>query len=230
MENVATGDVEPGSQKHLTRASTAFNAGDPVVGVTFLHLAAEAAVVALSELRVWERLAAGDDYILWTLRCGCVLHDDGILKVASRRVEESGLTPSAERKLIQAQRGLSLARLVLESGDGEAAREQCRAALTTLARWLLIVSGVFPLSRDELADQLVTLGCVDLANALHRLIHDQPSNDDLRAGLLLGRPAVAEREIERETRQPRWRVLLRTRQPHTDSQAHTVRVVGCQAP
>jgi hypothetical protein len=34
---------------HFTRASTAFEAGDPVVGVTFLHLAAEAAVVALSE-------------------------------------------------------------------------------------------------------------------------------------------------------------------------------------
>jgi hypothetical protein len=37
------------ARKHLTRASTAFEAGDPVVGVTFLHLAAEAAVVALSD-------------------------------------------------------------------------------------------------------------------------------------------------------------------------------------
>jgi hypothetical protein len=37
------------AREHLTRASTAFEAGDPVVGVTFLHLAAEAAVVALSD-------------------------------------------------------------------------------------------------------------------------------------------------------------------------------------
>jgi len=38
------------AREHFTRASGAFEAGDPVVGVTFLHLAAEAAVVALSEL------------------------------------------------------------------------------------------------------------------------------------------------------------------------------------
>jgi len=37
------------AREHFTRASTAFEAGDPVVGVTFLHLAAEAAVVALSD-------------------------------------------------------------------------------------------------------------------------------------------------------------------------------------
>lgn len=38
------------ARKHLTRASGAFETGDPVVGVTFLHLAVEAAIVALSEL------------------------------------------------------------------------------------------------------------------------------------------------------------------------------------
>jgi hypothetical protein len=80
-----------------------------------------------------------------TLRFGCVLHDDGILQEASRYIEEKGLEPSAERKFVQAHRGLSLARLVLESGDLEAARERSRAALTTVARWLLIANGVFPL-------------------------------------------------------------------------------------
>lgn len=38
------------ASEHLTRASGAFEAEDPVVGVTFLHLAAEAAIVALAEL------------------------------------------------------------------------------------------------------------------------------------------------------------------------------------
>jgi predicted nucleotidyltransferase len=38
------------AREHLTRASGAFAAGDPVVGVTFLHLAVEAAIVALAEL------------------------------------------------------------------------------------------------------------------------------------------------------------------------------------
>ena len=37
--------------EHFTRASGAFEAGDPVAGVMFLHLAAEAAVVALAELQ-----------------------------------------------------------------------------------------------------------------------------------------------------------------------------------
>jgi len=143
-------------------------------------------IYAASTKEFWERLLAGDDYIQWTLRFGCVLHDDGILQAASRYIQENGLVPSAERKLIQAHRGLSLAWSVVESGDLEAAREQCRAALTTIARWLLITNGEFPLSRDELADQLLTLACFDLATALHRLIHDEPSSDELRTGLQVG--------------------------------------------
>ncbi len=138
----------------------------------------------------WKRLVAGDDYIQWTLRFGCVLHDDGILRAASRYIEEKGLEPSAERKLIQARRGLSLARLVLESGDLEAAREQSRAALTIVARWLLIANGVFPLSRDELSDQVLALGYFDLAAALDRLIHVQPCRDELRTGLEVGEKLV----------------------------------------
>jgi hypothetical protein len=39
------------AREHFTRASGAFEAGDPVAGVMFLHLAAEAAVVALAELQ-----------------------------------------------------------------------------------------------------------------------------------------------------------------------------------
>ena len=145
----------------------------------------------------WERLVAGDDYIQWTLRFGCILHDDGILQAASRHIEESGLTPSAERKLAQAHRGLSLARVVLASGDLDAAREQCRAALTTVARWLLIANGVFPLSRDELSDQLLTLDCFDIAAALQRLIHDEPSSTELRSDLQLGEKLAA-------SGRPRW--------------------------
>lgn len=39
------------AREHLSRAGTAFAAGDLVAGVMFLHLAAEAAVVALAELQ-----------------------------------------------------------------------------------------------------------------------------------------------------------------------------------
>ncbi len=138
----------------------------------------------------WERLLAGDDYIQWTLRFGCILHDDGILRGASRYIEEYGLTPSAERKLTQARRGCSLALLVLEGGDVEAAREQCRAALTTIARWWLIANREFPLSRNELSDQLLALGNFDLATALHRLIHGEPSREELRTGLELAEKLI----------------------------------------
>lgn len=138
----------------------------------------------------WKRLIAGDDYTQWTLRFGCVLHDDGILRAASCHIDEHGLKPSAERKLVQAVRGLSLARLVLESGDLEAACEQCRAALTTVARWLLIANGVFPLARDELSEQVLAFGYFDLAAALDRLIHAVPCSDKLRTGLEVGEKLV----------------------------------------
>ena len=139
----------------------------------------------------WKRLVAGDDYIQWTLRFGWVLHDDGILHAASDHIQETGLTPSAERKLTQAHRGLSLARLVLDSGDLDAAREQCRAALTTVARWLLIANGVLPLSRDELSDQALALGYPDLATTLRRLIHDYPRGEELRTGLEIGERLIS---------------------------------------
>jgi hypothetical protein len=147
-------------------------------------------VYAAGAKAFWKRLVAGDDYIQWTLRFGCILHDDGILQEASRYIEEQGLEPSAERKLTQSRHGLSLARLVLESGDLDAAREQCRAALTTVARWLLIANGVFPLARDELSDQVLALGYFDLAAALDRLIHAVPCGDELCTGLEVGEKLV----------------------------------------
>ncbi len=66
-----------------------------------------------------------------------------------------------------------------------------RAALTTIARWLLIANREFPLSRDELSDQLLTLGCFELAAALRHLIHDEPSNAELRTSLQLGEKLLA---------------------------------------
>ncbi len=80
-------------------------------------------VYATDAKAFWERLRAGDDYIQWTLRFGCILYDEGILYDASRFIDEHDLAPSAERKLTQARRGLSLAQVVLESDDVEAGRE-----------------------------------------------------------------------------------------------------------
>jgi hypothetical protein len=72
------------AHEHLTRASAAFEAGDPVVGVTFLHLAAEAAIVALSELhgitterQHWRKAEAATE-----------LHTRGILSVDLSQILE----------------------------------------------------------------------------------------------------------------------------------------------
>jgi predicted nucleotidyltransferase len=150
-------------------------------------------VYAAGKETFWERILEGDDYIQWTLRFGCILHDDGILKAASSHIEEDGMRPSAQRKLAQARRGLDLAWLVLDSGDVDAAREQCRAALTTVARWILIANGEFPLCRNELPDQLLVLGCDEVATALHQIIHDEPESRELRSQLQLARELVSGR-------------------------------------
>jgi hypothetical protein len=56
------------AREHFTRAHGAFEAGDLVIGVTFLYLAAEAAIVALSELngiaterRHWRKVRAATE-------------------------------------------------------------------------------------------------------------------------------------------------------------------------
>lgn len=140
-------------------------------------------VYAVADERLFDRLRAGDDYIRWTLRFGCVLQDDGVLALAAREVDRSGRWPSPQRKLEQARRSLRTAGLVLESGDWEAALEQCCAALTTTARWVLLRSRVFPLSRAELPAQLAAIGERELAGALREAIGAEPSLDQLSAFL-----------------------------------------------
>jgi hypothetical protein len=140
-------------------------------------------VCAIGAERFWTRLRDGDDYLLWTLRFGWVLHDEGILAEAMDHVEKERIAPSAERKLVQAQRSLRLAALVLASDDLDGAREQCRAALTTVARWRLITAGIFPFARPELPAQLLELDEPTLAGALQATIEGAPSAQQLGEAL-----------------------------------------------
>jgi len=59
-----------------------------------------------------------------------------------------------------------------------------------VAHWILLSNRVFPLSRDELSDQILELGSSDLAAALHRSIHSQPDVDELAAALALAQHAL----------------------------------------
>jgi hypothetical protein len=137
-----------------------------------------------------ERLRAGDDYVQWTLRFGCVLFDTGALRDAAAELVGSGQWPSPERKLAQARRMLDLAEHVVASGDRDAAVEQVRAVLTGLGRWLLLVNGAFPLARAELPGQLRAIGAREVAVSLERCILREPSMDELIADLRLTRATL----------------------------------------
>jgi hypothetical protein len=101
-----------------------------------------------------------------------------------------GIWPDPVRKRERADALVDLAERIILSEDRDASVEAVRAELTATAHWLLLGNGVFPLSRDELADQVLDLGSFDLAAALHRSIHDQPCLDELASGVRLVRHAL----------------------------------------
>jgi hypothetical protein len=139
----------------------------------------------------WERLRDGDDFIQWPLRFGCILVDHGIFREALIHIAEANLWPDPRRKRDRANELLAFAQRIIATGDLDAAQEQTRAALTTVARWILLASGTFPLSRDELPDQMVSLGCSDPTEALSRLIHADPPLAELATDIKLARRLIS---------------------------------------
>lgn len=140
---------------------------------------------------LWDRLRDGDDFIQWTVRYGCILVDHGVFREALIHIAENSLWPDPNRKHDRAEELLSFAERIVATGDLDAAQEQTRAALTTVARWLLLANREFPLSRDELSDQVLDLGCFDLAAALSRLIHAEPCLDELATAIQIGRLVIS---------------------------------------
>lgn len=140
-------------------------------------------VVATSVERFRSRLLEGDDFVQWTLRCGCILHDAGPMRDAVRLIADTGLWPDAQRKLDSLQLDRNEVERLISMGDQGAAQEQLRAMLTTAARGLLLHAQTFPLARAELPAQLEQAGYDRLAQALHRIIHSAVQLDELEAGL-----------------------------------------------
>lgn len=120
------------------------------------------------------RLREGDDFTQWSLRFGCVVFDDGIIRESKRLVAEQRLWPDPARKEQQDRKSLGIARAMVESGDHDAAVEQVRTALSLIARWRLLKERQFPLARAELPAQLEELGHARLAIDLDATIHDAP--------------------------------------------------------
>ncbi|HEX3042115.1 MAG TPA: hypothetical protein VHP56_08530 [Solirubrobacterales bacterium] len=129
------------------------------------------------------KLFKGDDFAHWTLRYGCILFDTGVLRQAAAAAIEHDLWPDPERKLRQARRSVEFAQKLATTGDYGAVLEFSRGALSLTARWWLISHDVFPLARDELAEQLVETGQPGLAKSLEGTIHRRPAAAEISSWL-----------------------------------------------
>jgi hypothetical protein len=154
-------------------------------------LPADVDIYASSAERLWSKLRAGDDFIQWTLRCGCILFDTGIMRDALRCVATEGLWPDAEAKLARLPELLRLADRLIRIGDRDAAQDQVRATLTAAARGLLLRQQVFPLSRSELPEQLRSVEMDDMGLWLEQSIHEMLSLSQLRQALAPARGTLA---------------------------------------
>lgn len=137
------------------------------------------------------KLFKGDDFAHWTLRYGCILFDTGVLRRAAAAAIKHDLWPDAERKLRQARRSIEFAQKLATTGDSGAVLEFSRSALSVTARWWLISHDVFPLARDELADQLLETGQPGLAKALEGTIHRRPTAAEISSWLSDARELIA---------------------------------------
>jgi hypothetical protein len=83
-------------------------------------------VVATSAARFRTRLVEGDDFIQWTLRCGCILYDAGAMRNGLQLIVEADLWPSGQRKLDSLAIHRAEVERLIQMGDQSAAHEQLR--------------------------------------------------------------------------------------------------------
>lgn len=146
--------------------------------------------------RFKKKLEDGDDFAFWSVWFGCVVFDSGPFREAVEAVAMGDFWPDPDRKIRQADELLGYAEAFVDSGDYPTMLEYSRTALSTVARWLLLSGGIFPLARDELSGQLRGIGFNGLAEDLRGTIYDRPSEVELshalkRTRTLIDRPLRA---------------------------------------
>lgn len=119
-------------------------------------------VQVASETDFMRNLALGEDFEAWCVRFGLPLYDNGLWSRIKQSPEAAGW-PRWQAKIPHAIRRLLMATALVEMGDADAASEETVYGLGHIARGLLLKSGVFPLSRPELAEQVKGLGYSHLA-------------------------------------------------------------------
>ncbi len=125
---------------------------------------------------VLQKLAAGHDYLTWTVRYGRALfeRDCWWTQLQADRANQL-LLPSVEESRERAQKAERLYKELSAVGDTCAASELHLSMLTHLSRAALSSAGVFPRSRPELAGQLRTIGESDLADRLACALRERNS-------------------------------------------------------
>ena len=116
---------------------------------------------------VLQKLAAGHDYLSWTVRYGRVLCErcDWWTTLVYDWKDRLSL-PSATDALERAQKAEGLYKKLIEIGDADAAADLQLSMLTFLSRAALSKAAVFAKSRPELPDQLCGIGEGVLAERL----------------------------------------------------------------
>lgn len=195
-DQVMRRSVEAGALAVALTGSTARNSRTAISDLDYhvvgerpevTDLPADVDIYASSKERLWAKLRSGDDFIQWTLRCGCILFDTGIMRDALRFVVTEALWPDADSKLARLPELVRLADRLIAMGDRDAAQDQVRATLTAAARGLLLRKHVFPLSRSELPEQLRSIGMADIGLLLDQSIHDTMSLEHLEGAIALMR-------------------------------------------
>ena len=123
-------------------------------------------VVCIPPDQLIERATAGDDVALWCVRYGIPLSGRARWEQITAHILSSEPKLRPEKKFVLAHRELGYARELLEMGDLDGAREELRIGLGHLARGLLILEDVFPLSRPELPTQLARTKHAELGAVL----------------------------------------------------------------
>jgi predicted nucleotidyltransferase len=175
-------------EKHLLESASVVLIGSAARGST--HLASDIDVLIVLPSRVGpihlpyeidahifgrseflDRLQRSDDLACWAIRYGKVLSDKSgwwANLLRSRAYEKAW--PEWRRKVSHAARSLINTTRLAETGDTDAAWEECGHAAGHIARAILLRAGTFPLSRAELIEQLKGAGHPQLARVLRSLV------------------------------------------------------------
>jgi|1185.fasta_scaffold483601_2 hypothetical protein len=154
--------VEAADVDLLIIASSEADAGPPPLDVDLRRI---------DPSDVEHAIAAGDEVLGWAARFGVPLVDkDGFWADLVARWTGRLPFPSAETADARADRAFQSEAGLRAAGDPDAADEMRLLALTQRARARLLRANVYPLSRPEIPAQLLSIGKLDLAAELSRLI------------------------------------------------------------